>query len=246
MKNIVICEDSPRQLDHLKDCIEKYIFIEDLDLKIVLTASGPEPVQEYLNMETKGNTLYFLDIDLGEGKLTGIDLAKAIRQKDDLSKIVFITTLDGAMPQVFKNKLEALDFIVKDDFDKIAPQVRQCIDTALERTAINATDKKIFTAKIGRRTKLIDYDDIYYFQASDNHKIILIGNNEYFEFYDNLSTVIEQTQFLQVHRSYVVNLSQVVEYDNTNKELHFPEELVVPVGRKYHKDLLEALAKLEK
>lgn len=245
MRKIVICEDSPRQLTHLKDCIEKYIMIEDLDLTIALASNSPQPIEDYLMNQPKGETLYFLDIDLGPEQITGIDLAKLIRQEDDLSKIVFITTLSECMRETYRYKLEALDFIIKDDFEKVYDQVRQCILTALDRSQINTSEKQVYKVKVGRRTKIVDYDDIYYFQASDNHKIILVGNNTYIEFYDNLSNVIDQTHFQQVHRSYIVNLANVIELDTTQKELFFPEELIVPVGRKYYKDLQVALAALD-
>ena len=245
MKRIVICEDSPKQLAHFNQCVSNYIMIEELDLNIELQTHDPYQVIQYLESQPHGETLYFLDIDLSTD-ITGMDLAQKIRQVDDLSKIVFITTLSETMPLVFRYKLEVLDFIVKDDFDKIDPQIRKCIDTALDRQLLNKENKQIFTANLGRRTRVVDYDDIYYFQTAENHKVILVGRDVYFEYYDKLSDIIETTQFTQVHRSYVANLKNVETYDHSGKEIHFPDDLVIPVGRSYQKNVADLLKKIKK
>lgn len=241
MQKIVICEDAPQQLAHIKQCVENYVLIEELDMKLVLATQQPKDVLTYYKENKKGETLYFLDIDLGEGQMTGMELAQEIRKNDDLSKIVFITTLSETMPLVFRYKLEALDFIVKDNFDHIAQQIRHCLDIASNRRTLNASEKKVYTAKIGRRVHVIDLADIYYFQSADNHKVILVGKDLYFEFYENLNNLMQQTNFTQVHRSFIANLDNVLKYDHPNKELFFNDGLSIPVGRTYQKNIQQLL-----
>ncbi|MGF3214831.1 LytR/AlgR family response regulator transcription factor [Facklamia sp. P12945] len=236
MRNIVICEDIPEQLDNIRSSIEKYLMIEELDLNIVLATSDPYLVLNYIKKQDKGETLYFLDIDLGVD-INGIDLAQTIRKEDDLSKIVIITTLSEMMPLVFRYKLEVLDFIIKDNFESIESQVRKCIDTVLSREKLNSQTKEKFTATMGRRTIVVDYQDIYYFQSIENHKIVLVGNNVYYEFYDSLADIIDRTSFTQVHRSYVANIENATLFDKSQRELYFPEDLHIPVGRVYKENV---------
>ncbi|MGX7107256.1 LytR/AlgR family response regulator transcription factor [Hutsoniella sourekii] len=247
MRSIVICEDTLKQRQRFEEVVRNYIMIEDLEIDLALVASEPDSVLEYLEETPIGETLYFLDIDLGEDKLTGMDLARLIREKDDLSKIAFITTLSQSLPLTFKYRLEALDFIIKDDFDGVDQQIRECIDTAFERSQMNTDKKQKFIVQLGARTKSLDIDDIYYFQATDGHKIILVGDDEYVEYYDTLAEIENNySHFFRVHRSYVANLEAAIGLDRSAQELHFPDEVSVPVGRTRMKELVAKLEELGK
>ena len=246
MKYIVICEDTPKQRERFTQVVSNYIMIEDLEIELALSTDNPQAVLDYLERQPKGETLYFLDIDLG-CDLTGMDLARIIRGEDDLSKIAFITTLSQSLPLTYKYRLEALDFIIKDDFDAIDGQIRQCIDTAFERSQLNSDKKQKFVVQLGARTKSLNTEDIYYFQAAEGHKIILVGDDEYVEYYDSLNNIeAANPYFLRVHRSYIANMENVVSFDRTQMELHFPNEMSIPVGRTKLKDLTAALADLDR
>ncbi|AXY26042.1 hypothetical protein CL176_08525 [Suicoccus acidiformans] len=98
-----------------------------------------------------------------------------IRDAEDLSRLVFITTENQMLPLTYTYKLETLNFIVKDKPEVVDAQIRDSLRTVMERTVRNADQKKKFVAKIGSRTKSIDVDQIFYFQALEGHKLALVG-----------------------------------------------------------------------
>lgn len=155
-----------------------------------------------------------------------------IRDADDLSRLIFITTENQMLPLTYTYKLETLNFIVKDKPEVVDEQIRDSLRTVMERTVLNADQKKKFVAKNGSRTKSIDVDQIFYFQALEGHKLALVGQDLYFEFYDSLADILErEPSFTRTHRSYVANLANALSINRKIMEIHFPEELSLPVSR---------------
>ena len=68
--------------------------------------------------ETGEVGIYFLDIDL-KTDMTGLTLAQEIRKYDPRGFIIFITTHSEMSYMTFIYKLEALDFILKDDPEEL-------------------------------------------------------------------------------------------------------------------------------
>ena len=77
---IYLCEDDPCQLSQLKSIIEKYLFIENLDMKVVCACQSPEELLKSMPRFPQA-AVYFLDIQL-ESALNGIELAARIRALD--------------------------------------------------------------------------------------------------------------------------------------------------------------------
>ena len=112
MLQIILCEDDPKQRAHLENIMEDYVK-DKADLVLALSVGTPQELLHFLEHKPDRKGVYFLDIDLQQ-ELTGIDLAMRIREKDAGAKIVFITTHAKMTTLVFRHKIEALDFIVKD------------------------------------------------------------------------------------------------------------------------------------
>src|SRR4051794_9929355 len=110
MQKIYICEDNLSQLNDIKEIIENYILIEELDMEIILATQNPDELIQVLEDNPPSKAIYFLDIDLNH-QLDGIQLAQHIRQVDDLGRIIFITTHAELAPVTFRYKVEALDYI---------------------------------------------------------------------------------------------------------------------------------------
>ena len=87
MLKVAICEDDDFFRDKLKQYLEK--ILEDItnNFEIITFNSGEDLVENY----PEDIDIYFLDIEMN--KLTGMDVARKIREVDDNVEIIFTTAL---------------------------------------------------------------------------------------------------------------------------------------------------------
>lgn len=112
--DIYVCEDNPKQLNQVVKYIENYLLIENLDMRVRIATDDSSEILNYLDSNEIDKSLYFIDIELGENHINGIELASKIRKIDFEGKIVFITNHSEMVFLTFKYQIEALDFILKD------------------------------------------------------------------------------------------------------------------------------------
>ncbi len=216
--DIVICEDDLVQLERVKKIIENYAMMEDNGMKVVLATTNPTDVSAFL--ETNTADCYFFDIDL-KHELTGITLGTKIREKDPIASLVYITTHAEMSYLTFIYKLAALDFIIKDDVDILKGKVLSTLKEAHRRYLKIGEQDNIqkLQIKTTGRTHNIDFQNIYFFEASpDSHKIILHLENEHIEFYGRLKNYEGlHKDFYRCHKSFIVNKNKIANIDSKER-----------------------------
>lgn len=192
--------------------------IEDNGVDVILATSNPDEVLSYI--EHQRADCFFIDIDL-KHSTNGMDLATRIRQEDPICSIVFVTTHSEMSFLTFIYKIAALDFIIKDDFDMLKSRLLSTLQEAYSRyqkIGEQTTVKKLQIKVLGQ-TRNIDYQDIYFFEASPNlHKIILHLANEQIEFYGRLKSYEELSdEFYRCHKSFIVNKTHIETIDTKTR-----------------------------
>lgn len=168
MLEIFICEDDEEQRKRLTKYVTDYIMIENLDMKVVVSTAHSNDIIEYLQ-QNNTTGLYFLDVDIQEEK-SGIALGAEIRQYDTQGAIVFVTTHSELTYLTFTYKVEAMDYITKDNFTDIQKRVIECINTANQRYVQNKQNsRKIFQTKSGDKVISIEYNDILFLKPLRNY-----------------------------------------------------------------------------
>ncbi|MDE6760134.1 MAG: LytTR family DNA-binding domain-containing protein [Lachnospiraceae bacterium] len=223
MLNIFVCEDNAVQRQTIVQIIQNTVLIEELDMQLVLDAGDPYVLLE--KVKTSQNTgIYFLDIDLSSN-MNGMKLAQQIRLYDPRGFIIFITAHSELSYMTFQYRVEAMDFVLKDNPAEAKVKIRECLLNAMERYALQ-TNKihKVYTTQVGGRKISVDYDDIFFFETSSNiHKVILHAKDRQIEF---SSTIKELTNtlgsnFVRCHRSFLVNKNNIKEVDAKNRIIYF-------------------------
>lgn len=218
--DIVICEDDRVQLERTKEIIENYAMMEDNGLKVVLATTNPHDVLTFL--QNKKADCYFLDIDLKD-EVTGITLGSKIRENDPIASLVYITTHSEMSFLTFIYKLAALDFIIKDNADTLKEKLLSTLKEAHRRYLKLGEQDNIqkLQIKMAGRTQNIDFQSIYFFEASqDSHKIILHLENEHIEFYGRLKNYEDlHPDFYRCHKSFVVNKSKIKNIDSKERAI---------------------------
>lgn len=222
MLDIYICEDNERQLKLFEKYIQDTIMIEELDMQIVVATDDPCIVIEQAKCSNNLG-LYFLDIDL-KTSMNGLQLAQEIRKLEPRCFIIFITSHSEMSFLTFQYKVEALDFIIKDNAKKIREKIHECITNVNEKySSLNNNTNKVFTISLGDRKIHIEFDNIIFFETSSNiHKVILHGKNRTIEFTAQLKEVQSQldSRFYRCHRSYIVNKDNIKEIDFNSCTIH--------------------------
>ena len=215
MLKIYVCEDIEVQRDKMQQVIENIVLMEDLDMELSCVSENPYRILEKVK-ETKEVGIYFLDIELGTD-MTGLTLAQEIRKYDPRGFIIFITTHSEMSYMTFIYKLEALDFILKDDPEQLGKRVYECILKANQRFAsVNNKVQANFSVKVNEKVYTVDYDDILFFETSPNvHKIILHCKNRQMEFLGKIKEIEKEVdeRFYRCHRSFLVNKDHIREID---------------------------------
>ncbi len=223
MLDVFVCEDNAIQRATIVQTIQNTILIEELDMRLALDTGNPYVLLEKLEASSSTG-IYFLDIDLGSN-INGMKLAQQIRLLDPRGFIIFITAHSELSYMTFQYRVEAMDFVLKDNPAEAELKIKECLLNAMERYTLQTNrTHKVCTIEAGGRKINIDYDDILFFETSSNiHKVILHAKDRQIEF---LSTIKELTNtfddnFVRCHRSFLVNKKNIKEVDSKSRLIHF-------------------------
>lgn len=167
----------------------------------------------------------FVDIKL-PGR-SGLELAADLA---DDTRVVFVTAHDEFAVEAFERG--AVDYMLKplthERLHRCVDRLRNRITRPVQelRSILSALPQiqpspyvRWLTASTGRRTRLIPVEDIIYLQSDHKYTRIVSRDGEHLieESLKTLLSRLDPVEFLQVHRSSVVNLGEVllVERDET-------------------------------
>lgn len=219
MLKVFICEDNKEQRERFSKIVQDIILIENYDIELGLVTSDPSELINYIdNNDLSG--LYFLDIDL-KSEINGIELAAKIRKYDPRGFIVFITTHAEMSYLTFMYKVEAMDYIIKDNYNNIRERIQQCIADAHTKYSAKSNElQKIFTIKSDDKIVNIEYRKILFFETSPTiHKVIVHAVDRQIEFYAKMKEIEERLddRFYRCHKSFIVNKDNIKEIDVNNR-----------------------------
>ena len=239
MLNIYLCEDNDEQRALVADYIKKTILIEDFDLRFVCSTANPHEIIDCLKTNSQTG-LYFLDIDLGSD-LNGLTLAQEIRKYDPRGFIVFVTTHSEMSYMTFTYKVEAMDFIIKDDQKELQNRIHQCIINAYSKySSSNNNAEANFLVKMSDKEYCIPYNDILYLETSQNpHKVLLHTVSSIMEFQGKLKEILDvlDERFTLCHRSFLINKNHIKEIDLKNRTVTMSNNDICVVSAKMMKTL---------
>lgn len=202
MYNIAICDDQIICAETLELSVRKIMDESKMDYGIDIFTSGNDLLRT-LDQKKNVYDILFLDIIMGEDELNGLDVAKKIREFDDSTTIVFVTSstdfiLDGY-------SVRALQYLIKPVEEKI---LREVMEYEFKHQGENSV---VFREK--EATRKISPADIVHVETSGrNVKVVLL--NESFNAYNKISDVekmLPSSDFIRCHQSFIVNINNIKE-----------------------------------
>lgn len=241
---IIICEDDLVQRQFILNEIIKYSTFHLSSVEVVLSASKPEEVLNYINNYSAD--CYFLDIEYGNDEIDGLELAKSIREKDSLCNIIFISSFSNKLNLTFKYKIAALDFIIKTtNTHDLSKNIIESLNIAHNRYLLlgKNDDVDILQIKVGENIKNIKYNDIYYFETAQTaHKIRVHSRYGFFEFYGKMKELENlDDRFCRCHNSYLINIHHLKEFNPKKRTVVMSNSHECLVSYRYSKNIKKYL-----
>lgn len=202
MVKFIIVDDEAKEIAHVKSLILEVV--EDAEI-ISFSKINSELKAEIGN--TDAHKIYILDIELAN-KVSGITIAKLIREVDWESEIIFITHHDKMFESTHRSVYEVFDFIEKfHDFDK---RFKRALKNILKRNF----DNKMFRYSANNVDLNIYYRNLLYiYRDTEERKLIIVTPKNKYKVSMNIKDVFDYLdgRFVQCHRSCIVNKNRVEE-----------------------------------
>ncbi|MDE5539477.1 MAG: LytTR family transcriptional regulator DNA-binding domain-containing protein [Bacilli bacterium] len=204
MVRFVIVEDEIEEINHIKSLLDDVVK-QDKEV-LCFSKIDNELKKEIQNTDVR--KVYILDIELGN-KVSGISIAKHIRDVDWESEIIFITNHDKMFESAHRTVYKVFDFIEKfHEFDK---RLKTDIKAILKANF----DNKMFIYKVNNVELSVYYKSILYiFRDTEDRKLIIVTDSKNNNTYKVSLTIKEilpllDSRFVQCHRSCIVNKTRV-------------------------------------
>ena len=183
-------------------------------------------------LENNGVDILFLDINMP--RLSGVQLLKNLKNPP---LVIFTTAYSEYAVEAFE--LEAFDYLVKPiAFDRFLKAMNKAKKRLKEQNGAKEIPK-LFTIKENKRIYKVNFEEIYLLQAYGDYVRIYSTEKKYVT-KGKLSLVKSNLpdNFLQVHRSYIINLNHL-KYVEGNMVQVATES--VPVSLSFRETLMNRL-----
>ncbi|MCL2820607.1 MAG: LytTR family DNA-binding domain-containing protein [Oscillospiraceae bacterium] len=219
MLEIYVCEDNERWRKLLSEHVSDYCAVKNVDAALTFATHDPKSLlSEWSGLNP---ALFLLDIDL-KSEINGIELARLIREKNATGSkvfIIFITTHSEMTLLTFQYKVEALDFLIKDNPDSIKIKIGECIDIALRRS-FSEDSSKVLKVTVDDRIIFVELSDIIFIETTHvRHKLRLHTNSRVLEFGGELKEIEAKLDdcFSRCHKSYIINKNKIASINKKEK-----------------------------
>lgn len=227
MFNFVVCDDNSAILDRICEMLESIFVKHDIEATIGFKTNDAAKILSYI--ENNSVNVFILDIELNSN-MSGMDLAKRLREKNKSAYIIFLTGHLEYMLVAYKVK--TFDFLPKPiTFERLEETILRLIDDAS-----NSPKKYI---RLGNKNTIIDQDNVYYIQK-DGMKLIFHTESRAYEIYSSFNKIQSclPGNFVRCHKSYIVNIDKVTDINPSNTII-FDEKKSCYIGPKYKNNFLE-------
>jgi two-component system LytT family response regulator len=219
MYNVVIIDDEPLARQLIRELLRPY---EQLQV----VAECADGFEGFKAIQQAHPDLVFLDVQMP--RVNGFEMLELL---DRQPAVIFTTAFDEFAVKAFET--HAVDYLLK-------PITRERFSKALEKWLAQAASKQEqitgrllehqlhdgyqhrIVVKDNGHIRIIQAQDIHYIEASDDYIRIVTKEGNYLKksTLGHVAQSLDPTQFVRVHRSYLVPVNQLVRLEPYEKESH--------------------------
>jgi two-component system LytT family response regulator len=217
---VIIIDDEPLARSIVVEYLQNF---PDLTVAQVCSNGfeGVKAIQQYKP------DLLILDIQMP--KINGFEMLELI---DNPPAVIFATAFDEYAIKAFE--AHAVDYLLKpftqERFEKAIKKWKDQKNQTSEKNTKDLLDEVSLTApqsqriviKDGSKIKIIPIQDVYYLEAADDF-VKVFTKEGYFlknKTMSHFEQVLDPSQFVRSHRSYIINLQQITRIDPYEKDSH--------------------------
>jgi len=231
--HLAICDDEQKQLDIISELLMEYR--NELNLSFELTTFQTGFALLSAMEDGADFDAVFLDIFMDD--MNGMEVAHKIRQHNNIVKIIFLTSSSDFAVESYR--VDATDYIlkpvIKDNLYSTMTKLSQHIVAADANT-----DSIIVHDRSGGIIR-VSLNSIMYVEAMGHTCDLLLNNGTAIHANTSFSILMEQLDnsklFVQIHRSYLVNLQYI--HRLTNTEIFLLGDYRLPLSRSRRQLVLE-------
>lgn len=199
------------------------------------------------SIRTNKPHVLFLDISMPEK--TGFELLELMPELK--SEIIFVTAHSEFAVDAFN--YDVCDYIVKPvSHKKLLKGVTRAIKR-LEDKGMLAQEEEpaLYNTKIGvpdlSGVKYVNVDDVIYVESVNGCVKVVLKDSSITSSYhlNRFYEVLDRRYFLQVHRSYIVNVNHVERYDSSGL-IVMDNDDSIPISRNHKEEFLKLVGKVTK
>lgn len=215
------------------------LLAEKIDsIEIVGVCESATEALEYL--QKNDVDLLFLDVEMPS--ISGVDL---VRSLDNLPLIIFITAKREYAADAFEFRELVVDYITKPvtlpRLLKSVQRAQQQFSQPLQSTPDSPGQQRdyIFIRTDGKLVR-IDLDKLLYLETVGDYVLFKTDEKQYLvhSTLKSMDGKIDNANFMKVHRSYIINLSKIVDVQDGSVLI---AKKIIPVSRANRQTLLERL-----
>lgn len=217
MIKAVLIDDEPLARELVREYLQAYPQIEVL-AECNDGFEGLKAIQQYQP------DLLFLDIQMP--KINGFEMLELV---DKIPCVIFTTAFEEYAIRAFE--VNAIDYLLKpfsrERFDKALQKMLER-KTEISQELLDNASREVpaqhnrVVVKINGRIKIIPVQDIHYLEAADDYVKVVTQEGAFLK--NKTMAFFEKTldgqQFIRVHRSYILNISQITRIDPYEKETY--------------------------
>lgn len=239
MYRVAICDDEEIQRELVKSILIALSIKTNVEFEIELFGSGEQLLSHY---ERNESPFHILILDVEMGGMSGIQTARKLRSLNHLDEqIVFLTSYPEYMIESFD--VITFQYLIK----PIAPEILEEKIIKLYQY-FQAQDKKFMVIKSGYEEVVLRYDDIIGIEAAKSltikSKLNIITTSQTYEskgIIADYATALRDSNFLQIHRSILINLLHVKKF--ASGVVLMSNGMELPIGRSKVKEVKDFYTK---
>lgn len=236
MLRIAICDDEEALCSSFEEMLLRIAreSSEQFDIDVFYTG---EELYKYIEAGEQFDII-LLDIELK--MMNGVEVGYKIRNdlQNDITQIVYISGNESYAMELFQ--VRPLNFLIK-------PVTYERMQSMMN-TAMRIVNKgnQFFEYQFKHASYKVPIKDILYFE-SENRKINIITTDEVYSFYGTIDEVfkkVKQYNFLDIHKSYLVNYNYIVKFEY--RQVTLSNKRILPISQMNRKRIRAMQLQIEK
>ena len=229
MLKFCILDDNLNVINKLSSMLESIFINNDYDAEISFKSTKAEELVSFISANSIDVLL--IDIEL-KCKLTGIEIAKQIRNLNKNCYIIFTTAhLEYGL---IAYKCKTFDFLPK-------PITIERLEETIIRLFDDIKENHKNFIRLDNKNTIIDQQQIDYIRR-EGMKIVFHTNSRDYQIYSSFNKLQNQLpdNFVRCHKSFIANINNVTKVEPISNLIYFKDSFC-DIGPKYKNNFMEVI-----